>query len=217
MSEPLKGFVHEIHRRSMWPVLVVLAASVLPGAAAGQAPLQFAALGTCELESGEVIRDCRVGYRIFGRLNADRSNAVLFPTALWGTSEELGQFFGPQGLLDTTRWFVIAVDAFGNGISSSPSNSPGQPGTSFPRFTIRDMVNSQYRLVTETLGLERLYAVAGASMGGHQTFEWMVAYPAMLRKAVPMVGTPRPSAYDRRVLDEHHRRGFLIQSAAPSC
>ena len=196
MSDRLKRLIHAIHRRSLWQVLVVLATPVLPGVAAGQAPLQFAELGTCELESGEVIRDCRVGYRVFGRLNADGSNAVLFPTALWATTEESDQFLGPQGLLDTTQWFVIAVDAFGNGVSSSPSNSPGQPGASFPRFTIRDMVNSQYRLVTETLGLERLYAVAGISMGGHQTFEWMVAYPAMLRKAVPMVGTPRPSSYD---------------------
>ena len=144
-DNPIKRLIRETHRRSLWQVLVVLAASVLPGVAAGQAPLQFADLGTCELESGEVIRDCRVGYRTFGRLNAERSNAILFPTALWNRTDAAGELFGPQGLLDTSEWFVIAVDAFGNGVSSSPSNSPTQGGASFPQFTIRDMVNSQYR------------------------------------------------------------------------
>jgi homoserine O-acetyltransferase len=58
------------------------------------------------------------------------------------------------------------------------------------------MVNSQYRLVRDVLGIDTLHAVVGISMGGHQTFEWMVAYPSMMRKAIPMVGTPRPSSFD---------------------
>lgn len=192
----LDQLIGEKHRRSLWRAASALSLLGFAAGVAAQAPLQFADLGTCELESGAAIRDCRVGYRTFGRLNAERSNAVLFPTALWNTTEGVEQLFGPQGLLDTSDWFVIAVDAFGNGVSSSPSNSPSQGGDAFPRFSIRDMVNSQYRLVTEVLGLERLHAVTGISMGGIQTFEWMVAYPSMLRKAIPMVGTPRPSSYD---------------------
>lgn len=180
-------------------VFVVIVGSVLAGTAhdvRAQPQQQFADLGDCELESGEVIRDCQVGYLTFGRLNADRSNAILFQTGLWNRALDAANFLGPDGLFDPADWFIISVDAFGNGISSSPSNSLTQAGESFPRFTIRDMVNSQYRLVTEVLGIDTLHAVSGISMGGFQTFEWMVSYPSMMRKAIPMVGSPRLTSFD---------------------
>ena len=66
---------------------------------------------------------------------------------------------------------MIFVDAFGNGVSSSPSNSETQPGSRFPTITIRDMVRQQHRFLTEVLGIEHLLAVTGISMGGMQSFE----------------------------------------------
>ncbi len=157
-------------------------------------PLQFAELGDLELVGGGVLEDVRLGYRTAGELNADGSNAILFPTWFGGTSGQLLAVWSPW--IDTDRFFLIIVDALGNGVSTSPSNSEAQPGQSFPRIGIRDMVNSQHRLLTEVLGVDRLHAVVGVSMGGMQTFEWIVAYPDFVDRAVPVVGSPRLNGYD---------------------
>lgn len=161
-----------------------------------QSELKFAELGDFKLESGEYIRECKLAYRTFGKLNADKSNAVLFPTWFSGTSEQLVGNFGKDKMVDDAKFFVIAVDALGNGVTSSPSNSKLQPMEKFPRFSIRDMVNAEHQLVTRTFGIKKLHAVMGISMGGMQTFEWMVAYPEMMVKAIPIVGTTQQTAYD---------------------
>lgn len=126
---------------------------------------QFAALGTCRLASGKVIRDCRIGYRTFGALNADKSNAILFPMWFSGRSSDTAVYVGPEKLLDPSRYFIIAVDPLGNGVSSSPSNSAAQPGDKFPAFTISDVVEQEHRVLTETLHLTHLRGVIGISMG----------------------------------------------------
>lgn len=165
-------------------------------AAAQQGQQQFADLGTCKLVSGQQIDQCRLGYRTWGTLNAARSNAVLFPTWFSGVSANLADAIKPDSLVDPTKYFVIAVDALGDGVSSSPSNSTTQHGTAFPAFTIQDMVNTEYRLATETLGLKHLHAVMGISMGGIQTFEWIVDYPGFMDAAIPIVGSPHPDSRD---------------------
>lgn len=163
---------------------------------------QFAALGQCKLESGQVIDNCRIGYRTFGQLNAARDNAVLMPTWLYGRSADLVSLFGVGAsphLVDTSRYFGIAIDALGDGVSSSPSNSNTQHGTRFPQYTLRDMVAAEYRVVTELLGLHHLRAVVGLSMGGEQTFVWTVMHPEFFDRAVPILGTPRLTSYDLQV------------------
>ena len=169
---------------------------LLLAAPAAAQQLRFAPLGDFKLENGSIIRDCRVGYRAFGQLNAAKSNAVLFPTWFTGNTEALIPYIGPGKMVDSSRFFVIAVDALGDGVSSSPSTSKSQPGAQFPEFTIRDMVESQYRLLTTTLGIRHLHAVIGISMGGMQTFQWMIAHPDFMDKAVPIVGTPRLTSTD---------------------
>jgi len=181
--------------------LLFLFAIVAASPATAQQPApdgrqQFADLGTCNLVNGQQISSCRLGYRTWGKLNADHSNAVIFPSYFSGTSSSLADFAGADEIVDPSKYFVIAVDAFGDGVSSSPSNSASQPGPLFPAFTIHDMVNAEYRLATETLGLKHLHAVMGISMGGMQTFEWMVDYPGFMDEAIPIVGSPRLTGYD---------------------
>ena len=129
--------------------------------------LKFAELGICKLASGQQIENCRLGYRTWGRLNAQRSNAILFPTWFSGNSRNIAGFVGSDKMLDPAKYFIVAIDALGNGVSSSPSNSATQHGPAFPAFTTRDMVNAEYRLATEILHLNHVHAVMGISMGGY--------------------------------------------------
>src|SRR5258708_20536320 len=82
----------------------------------------FATLGNFTLDSGEIIRDCRIGYRTWGKLDAAKSNAVLFPTWFSGTTANLAGNFGAGKMVDPARYYIMAVDAIGNGGSTPPSN-----------------------------------------------------------------------------------------------
>jgi homoserine O-acetyltransferase/O-succinyltransferase len=158
---------------------------------------QFASLGDFQLRSGAVIYDFQLGYRTLGKLNAEKSNAIIWPTWLGGRTENLVAFIGPDKVVDSGKYFVILVDSIGDGVSTSPSNSKRQSLMNFPEFTIRDMVESERRLVTEVFHLSHLRAVMGISMGGMQTFEWAVAYPDFMDLAIPLAGSPQSTSFDK--------------------
>jgi homoserine O-acetyltransferase len=170
--------------------LLLIVLTLLGSQLNAQCILKNASLGDFKTVSGKEIRNCTIAYRTIGKLNADKSNVVLWPTWHQGKSDIICNGIASM-IMDTTGLYIIVVDAFGNGVSSSPSNNPG-----FPEITIRDMVNSQYTLLTKHLAIKHVKAVMGISMGGMQTMEWMVAYPSFLDLAISIIGTPKQSAYD---------------------
>lgn len=173
-------------------------------------PHQRFELGDFELASGEVLRDGFLTYVVHGDPAHLRRDAILVPTAIGSNHHRLDFMIGEGEPLDTSRWCVVAVDALGNGLSSSPSNSVRQSGAAFPRFTIRDMVASQRRLL-DALGVESLAAVVGASMGGMQAVQWAVSAPLHMRALVAMVPMARTTRWSQLV-NELSRRALFADA-----
>ncbi len=169
-------------------------------------------MGDFKLESGDTIRDFNISYVTHGTLNAAKSNAVLMLTAISGNHHRTDYLIGPGRAFDPARYFVICVDAIGNGLTTSPSNSKAQPAMQFPRFNIRDMVNSAYRLGREKFGIEKYVAVAGASMGGMQSLQFAVSYPDAARSVVAIIPLYKTAPWSTDVL-ELTRQAIMLDPA----
>ncbi|HEY4337500.1 MAG TPA: alpha/beta fold hydrolase, partial [Puia sp.] len=141
-------------------------------------------------ESGAALPKAVVVYGTYGHLNASRDNVVLLPSHYMATHRGYEWLMGPGKALDTTKLFLVATELFGNGHSSSPSNTP-EPfhGPRFPVTTIRDNVAAVYSLLTKGLGVSHLRAIIGFSMGAEQAFQWAVSYPLFADKIVATSGT----------------------------
>jgi homoserine O-acetyltransferase/O-succinyltransferase len=166
-----------------------------------QPPHQLYGEGDLKLESGEAIRDFSISYVTHGTLNAQKSNAILMVTAISGNHHRLDFMIGPGKALDPAKYFVVCTDAIANGLTTSPSNSKAQPRMSFPKFTIRDMVESQYRLMKEKFGIDHVVAVIGPSMGGMQTLQWGVSHPDYMDALVAIVPLAKTPAWSVAVME----------------
>jgi len=158
---------------------------------------QVFALGDFELQSGKVLPGARLAYKTYGSLNAERNNAVILPTFYTGSHMRNEGFFGPGRAIDPARHFVVSVNLFGNGISSSPSNTPApHGGANFPDITLFDNVRAQYRLLTEKLGVARVALVTGWSMAGCQSFQWGGQYPDFVDAILPFCASAKTAEHN---------------------
>ena len=129
--------------------------------------------GDIELQSGERLPGAKLAYATYGALSAAKDNAVLMPTYYTGSHEGNEAFFGAGRALDPARHFIVSINLMGNGLSSSPSNTPApDDGPRFPKVTLWDNVACQRRLLAEVFGVARLRLVTGWSIGGCQSYQW---------------------------------------------
>jgi homoserine O-acetyltransferase/O-succinyltransferase len=161
------------------------------------------------LENGEILARVNLAYETYGRLNVAKTNAILIQHAFSGDHHAAfyhegearpgwwDNMIGPGKAFDTDRFFVICSNVIG-GCQGSTGPSSVNPATGkkyaldFPQITIKDMVAAQKRL-SDHLGIEKLYSLAGGSMGGMQVLQWLVSYPSCVRSAIPIATTARHS------------------------
>jgi homoserine O-acetyltransferase/O-succinyltransferase len=159
-------------------------------------------LGDIVLQSGLTLRQARLAYQTYGELNASRDNAVLMPTFFPGHHPDTELMMAPGRALNPAKYFVIVPNMLGNGLSSSPSNTPAPfEAAGFPNISLYDNIRCQYRLVTERLGLDRLRLVVGFSMGAQQAFQWGALYPGMVAAIAPICGSAKTSAHNVALLE----------------
>src|ERR1700691_386971 len=136
-------------------------------------------------ELGATLPTAHIVYGTYGHLNAAKDNAILLPSHYMANMRGYEWLMGPGRALDSSQLFLITTELFGNGSSSSPSNTP-EPfhGPRFPVMTIRDNVRAVHQLLTEDLKVTHLKAVIGFSMGAQQTFQRAVSYPTFADRIV---------------------------------
>jgi homoserine O-acetyltransferase/O-succinyltransferase len=198
-------------RRSIAAIAAIATAGAFAHAP-NEPPHQSFPLGDFKLESGESIRDFSLSYVTHGTLNAQKSNAVLMVTAIGGNHHRIDHLIGAGKGIDPASYFIICVDAISNGLTTSPSNSKAQPGMKFPKFNMRDMVNSAQRLVKDKFAIERLVTVVGASMGGMQALQFAVSFPDMTKSVVAIVPLGKTTPWTTNML-ELLRQGIMTDAA----
>lgn len=150
-------------------------------------------LGDLQLQSGDVLPDAQITWASYGTLSPARDNVILYPTSYGAQHTGTEWAIGPDSLFDPARWFILIPNMFGNGLSSSPSNTPDYPAL----VTTADNVQAQARLLREVFGIERLAAVYGFSMGAQQAYHWAALMPEAVERAIIVCGSARTSPHNQ--------------------
>jgi len=179
--------------RTLLAVLTVLASLFAPAVIAQPLERHEFVIRDFRTESGVVLPEARVVYTTLGKLNAAGDNAILLPSHYMANFNGYNWLIGgTERALDPARDFLVLTELFGNGRSSSPSNTP-EPfhGPRFPIMTIRDNVEAVHRLLAQELKVNHLRAVIGFSMGAEQAFQWAVSHAAFVDAIVATAGTAK--------------------------
>ena len=154
--------------------------------------------GNVVLQSGRTFRNMKLVYKTFGTLNADKSNAILYPTSYSAQHHDTQFMIGEGAALDPSRYFIIIPNLFGNGLSSSPSNTPWPDvGTRYPDVTYFDAVHVQRRMLAELWGIEKLALVYGWSMGAMQAYHWGALFPDAVERIAVVCGSARCAPHNQ--------------------
>ncbi|MEI8381942.1 MAG: alpha/beta fold hydrolase [Planctomycetota bacterium] len=149
------------------------------------------------LQSGVTLTEATLAYKTYGTLNATRSNAILYPTSYAAQHTDIDWLIGPDRILDSTQYFIIIPNMFGNGLSSSPSNLADQfINHDFPVFTHIDNVAAQRRLLMDVFGIERLALAYGWSMGAQQALHWGALYPECVERIAAVCSAAKTSQHN---------------------
>jgi homoserine O-acetyltransferase len=163
--------------------------------------------GDVTLQSGNILPTARLSWQTHGTLSPARDNVIVYPTSYSAQHPDLEWLIGPDGILDPTRWFIVIPDMFGNGLSSSPSNTPDYPTL----VTVHDNVRVQRRALRDLFGIDRVACVYGWSMGALQAYHWAALFPEAVERIVVNCGVARTSVHNRVFL-----RGLMATlEAAP--
>ncbi|WP_439529277.1 alpha/beta fold hydrolase [Pannonibacter sp.] len=154
-------------------------------------------LGDFRLQRGATLRGAKLAYKTFGTLSPAKDNAIVYPTWYSGQHPDNEWLIGKGMALDPDKYFIIIPNMLGNGLSSSPSNTPEPYNASrFPQITAYDNVRAQHQLVTGHFGITKLPLVTGWSMGALQTFHWGAMYPDMVERIAPFCGSAKCSRHN---------------------
>ncbi len=154
-------------------------------------------LGDFELQSGETLPDMKLAYKTYGSLNSAKDNVVVLPTFYTGSHYRNEGFFGSGRAIDPARHFIVSVNMFGNGLSSSPSNTPAPfDAARFPNITLYDNIRAQHQLLTKGLEINQIALVTGWSMAGCQSLQWAAQYPDMVMAILPFCASAKTSEHN---------------------
>ena len=149
--------------------------------------------GDLTLRSGAKLQDAILSWKTHGTLSAAKDNVIIYPTSYGARHPDLEWLIGPEGILDPTRYFIIILDQFGNGLSSSPSNTPDYPAL----VTVRDNVEAQRMALAETFGIDQVACVYGWSMGALQAYHWAALFPDAVERIVVNCGVSRTAVHNQ--------------------
>jgi homoserine O-acetyltransferase len=193
MRTSISGRISTAASAALWVFLSALSAAGAPAAA-----VQLFSLPDFAFEDGSVLPDLHIAYDTQGTLSPGHDNAILLMPGAVTDRHAFEALIGPGKMFDTDRYFVITIDPVGGGESASPADGLGQD---FPRYTIRDMMEAQHALVSKGLGIARLRALVGMSMGSFVALEWGIHHPQSVASLILLAPSPKVDASFRLTID----------------
>jgi homoserine O-acetyltransferase len=159
-------------------------------------------LGNVKLLSGKTLKSVKLVYQTYGKLNKNASNVIILPTFYTGNHIRNEGFIGKNRALNPNKYFIISINMFGNGLSSSPSNTiKSQYASQFPDVTLWDNIYCQHKLITEKFNIKKIALVTGWSMAGCQSYQWAAQYPDMVKAILPFCASSKTSIHNHVFLE----------------